>query len=60
MNDKQDIGCLETFKSVRREHLAGGKTVEHFEYTFKDGVDCELAEQTARGLSITRVLGRAI
>jgi hypothetical protein len=61
MNDKQDIGFgyLDTFKSIRREHLANGKTIHYFEYTFKDGVDPDLAQQTATGLSIAYVLDRA-
>ena len=58
MNEKRNIGCLETFKPSRRENLAGSKTVHHFDYTFKDGIDPDLAEQAARGLAIAFALGR--
>jgi len=59
-SDDRDLGCLETFTSIRREHLGGGKTVHYFAYTFKDGIDPDAAEQTATGLSIAHFLGRAV
>jgi hypothetical protein len=56
MSENREIGCLETFKPTSHEYLAGGKAIHYFEYTFKDGVDPDLAQQTAFGLSIAHFL----
>ena len=51
----RDLGCLETFKLLGRDYRSG-ETVNHFEFSYKDSVDADLAQQAAIGLAITHVL----